>query len=301
MTRKIPFVALFALACCGITTAATTKTIVAMDCYHNNETTPHYLWAETDLGGYSQYAVIVRANGGDTMSIKTAMDSTVLAPVDVLIMSDPDTPTESANPKYVTAAEADALDKWVQRGGILMLLSNNVGNCEFTNFNVLANKFGITFNQDTYANGPLLTGLPNHPFFTNCDTLNIVDMCTQTIISPAQSVYAPGGKVLISTSSKGKGTVFALGDPWMYNEHIVDKDNKVCSTNVLKWLFTQIPTPVIHRVQGSSAISSPRISSRAFLPNGRAVAGSSSRQAARSRVIVSKSPASGKSAISIER
>jgi hypothetical protein len=249
------------------------KPLVALDCFHNNETSPHYTWQLTSVGGYSQFAQLILGLGADTTSIKTAMDSMVLAPVKVLIIADPDDSSEAANPNFMTIAEADALDKWVQRGGSLMLLGNNKGNCDFVHFNLCAAKFGITFNQDTQSGSADLGPLPLTPLFTGCDTLHIVGICTQTLVAPAQALFTVGGNAIISTALKGTGKVFAMGDPWVYNEYINSKDNKPCVTNVMKWLLGQT-TGVLSRNATlqkyfSGSVSSTEI--RMFLPNGRLI------------------------------
>lgn len=270
-----PFASLVLFSLAAISSAAS-KPVVALDCFHNNEPSPHYTWQLTSVGGYSQLATVVLGLGYDTLSITTAVDSAVLSNVTIFIIADPDDSSESPSPKFVSDAEADVLDKWVQRGGRLMLLGNNKGNCEFVHFNVLANKFGITFNEDTQVGtdfGPLpQTG----PLFTGCDTLHIKDMCTLTITAPAQAAFTFGTAVLIATSTKGAngGTVFALGDPWVYNEYINSKDNKLCVTNVLKWLVGT-STAVSRDCRGISlpkAAYPAAAGSMLFLTNGRACA-----------------------------
>ena len=178
------------------------------------------------------------------MSIHTALDSSVLANINVLIIVDPDTTTENPTPKYISAAETTAVDRWVQRGGILMLLGNDSAECEFTHLNQLSSQFGIHFNGDVYGGGYDFTNLPNHPFFTGCTTLHIKGISTFTITLPAQAVLTVNSKILMVTATKGKGTVFALGDPWLLNEYINTGDNKKCGTNVMQWLFARIPDNV---------------------------------------------------------
>jgi unsaturated rhamnogalacturonyl hydrolase len=125
---------------------------------------------------------------------------------------------------------------------VLVLLANNFGNCELSKISELGARFGIRFNADTYGTVYDLTPLPSHVFFTGCDTLFIKDISTLTLTSPAQSVLTLGGKNLMATSAKGSGTVFALGDPWLYNEYINRRDNFNAGSNVMKWLLTRLPT-----------------------------------------------------------
>jgi hypothetical protein len=238
---------LFPFACLALTSLlaplmAASRPVVALDCFHNNENSPHYTWQLTAMGGYSQLAAIVHQLDADTLSITTALDSAALAEADVLIIVDPDTPAESADPQYISDAEGDALEKWVRAGGRLMLLANNKGNCEFTRFNVLAARFGITFNQDTQA-GTNFGPLPqDNPLFAGCDTVHIKEGCTLTLTDPAEAAFSYGGHALVATATIGTqgGRVFALGDPWVYNEYMGSKDNEACVTNVMRWL---LPAP----------------------------------------------------------
>jgi hypothetical protein len=253
---------------------ADSKPMVALDCYHNNEPAPHYTWSLTAVGGFSKLAGIVIGLGGDTMSISTAFDSATLAKAQLLIIVDPDTTTEAPSPKYLSAAEINAVDAWVQRGGVLMMLTNNVGNCELTQISNLGARFGIRFNADTYGTVYDLTPLPVHPFFTGCDTLYIKDISTLALSSPAVSVLTLGGKALMATSTKGTGTVFALGDPWLYNEYINSRDNFRSGTNVIQWLLAQVPgVPVRWKIPESLNFQSSafRNAEELYSPNGRRI------------------------------
>jgi unsaturated rhamnogalacturonyl hydrolase len=241
--KKITLKILSAAIACTMT--ASSKPMVALDCYHNNESSPHYTWSLTAIGGFSQLAGIVLGLGADTMSISTVLDSAALSKANVLIIVDPDTTTEAPSPKYISVAETAAVNKWVMQGGVLMMLANNAGNCEFTHLNWLASQFGIRFNGDTYSTVYNLTPLPGHIFFTGCDTLYIKDISTFTLTTPAQAVLTLGGKSLMATSTKGKGTVFALGDPWLYNEYINTQDNFTSGTNVMRWLLAQVPSVAV--------------------------------------------------------
>jgi hypothetical protein len=235
------------IAITAVSTTAASKPMAALDCYHNNESSPHYTWSLTAIGGFSQLAGIVLNLGGDTMSISNALDSAALSKANILIIVDPDTTSEAPSPKYITVAETAAVNKWVMQGGVLMMLANNAGNCEFTHLNWLASQFGIRFNADTYSGGYNLTPLPAHTFFTGCDTLYIKDISTFTLTTPAQSVLTLGGRALMATSSKGKGTIFALGDPWLYNEYINTEDNYTSGANVMRWLLAQVPSAQVRR------------------------------------------------------
>ena len=52
----------------------------------------------------------------------------------------------------------------------------------------------------------------------------------------------------MAVSKLGKGTVFAVGDPWFYNEYLDGRklpptfDNYQAARDLTKWLLQQVPT-----------------------------------------------------------
>lgn len=229
----------FAQAMAASSPNAPSKPVVALDCFHNNS---HYTWGQPGHGVYSQFANLISSLGADTVSVRGAVDSTVLSQCSIFILVDP-----LSRCPHISAEEIEALDKWVRGGGRLMLLANNAGNCEFTHLNELGAKFGIHFNEDTYHGAPDLTPLPSHAFFEHCHALHIVGQCTLALSAPAKPVLTLNGETLMATSVAGKGVVFAIGDPWLYDEYINTKDNRASGTNVMKWLLdgARIPAAVV--------------------------------------------------------
>jgi len=92
--------------------------------------------------------------------------------------------------------------------------------------------------------------VPQNEVFSSCTTFYIVDMCNLTITAPAKSVFTFQGSVLMATALKGKGKVFATGDPWVYDEHIAAKDNIKGITQVMNWLLGTT-TPVSRSIPGA--------------------------------------------------
>ena len=214
------------------------KPVVALDGWHNDETPPHYTWDDAKPGGYSQFGALLKELGAELTTLKAAFTAESLSKVNVLIVSDPDTPAESKEPKYFTKEEIDAVAGWVEKGGVLVLFGNDKGNCEFKHFNELASRFGITFNEDKAdTGGPAFGPLPEQPLFKDVKKLHIKDLCTLTLAAPAEAALTWQGKTLMATSTKGRGRVFALGDPWLYNEYLHHQDNKVCARNLFRGLL----------------------------------------------------------------
>jgi unsaturated rhamnogalacturonyl hydrolase len=131
-------------------------------------------------------------------------------------------------------------------------MANDSNNVEFKNYNNLASKFGIQWNEnirhdvknDQFEQGEVdLTKAAS--IFKNTKKGYIKQLCTQEIKSPAQIIYAENGEALMSVAKVGKGTVFAVGDPWFYNEYVDGRklpkefDNYHAAKDLMKWLLTQ--------------------------------------------------------------
>ena len=66
-----------------------------------------------------------------------------------------------------------------------------------------------------------------------------------TLAKPAMSALTVNGDNIIAVSKYGKGTVFVIGDPWLYNEYTDGRrlpneyDNFEAAQDVGKWLIAQ--------------------------------------------------------------
>jgi unsaturated rhamnogalacturonyl hydrolase len=206
--------------------------VVGLDNWYNHETnaktgTPfHYLWTDTAFSGYSRWGKIFTAKGAK-LSTLGRPDASVLSKIDVYIIVDPDTTTETPKPNYLLPEDISAIKKWVENGGVLAVLANDAPNCEFTHLNMLMSKFGMHFNHVTLHP---VTGtnfemgackdLPNHPLFKGVKKIYIKEVSDINLSGTAKSILTENSKVLIAENKFGKGYVFAIGDPWIYNEYM---------------------------------------------------------------------------------
>jgi len=131
---------------------------------------------------------------------------------------------------------------------------NDSGNCEFAHFNLLPEKFGIHFNEDSrnkvigheYETGSFAITVQDAIFKTT-KKIYIKEISTLNITNPAKAHFTDGHDVIISVSKVGKGTVFAVGDPWFYNEYLDGRklpavyENYHAATDLVKWLLRQVP------------------------------------------------------------
>lgn len=208
---------------------------VLLDNYFNNEFRKnawgeqesfHYLWEEMDNNGFSLLGESINNLGAKTATLKAAPTMQNLANANVYIIVDPDNAKETTRPNYMDLASIEYIKKWVSNGGVLMLMANDENNCELDHFNKLAKEFGIEFKKELknpvkgnqYEMG-LIKVPEGNPIFKSATNLYLKEISTLSLKAPAKSVLDHNGDVIMAVSKFGKGTVFAVGDPWLYNEY----------------------------------------------------------------------------------
>ncbi|MEO6611921.1 MAG: glycoside hydrolase family 88 protein [Chitinophagaceae bacterium] len=234
---------------------------VVMDNYFNRETHDdafgkkvvfHYKWWEKDNGGFSFLGHVFNKYGVSTKTLDEAPGTANLRHASIYFLIDPDWPKENKTPNYIEQKHIDALYNYVKNGGVLVMMANDSNNVEFTNYNKLAERFGIHWNENmrhdvidnNFGQGALPVQPGNHVFKT-ARKVFIKQLCTQTLKKPAMSIYTENGEVLMSVSKVGKGTVFAVGDPWFYNEYLdgrkipAEYENYKAATDLVQWLIKQ--------------------------------------------------------------
>jgi unsaturated rhamnogalacturonyl hydrolase len=209
---------------------------VVMDNYFNRETKEdafgnkivfHYKWQEKDNGGYYFMNHIVNSFGATTSLLDEAPTKANLQNAAVYFLIDPDWPKENKNPNYIKEEHINALYDYVKNGGVLVLMANDSNNVEFVNYNKLAERFGIHWYENMrhdvidnqFEQGALIMQKGN-PIFKANRKVFVKQLCTQEIKLPATAVYTENKEVIMSVAKVGKGLVFAVGDPWFYNEYL---------------------------------------------------------------------------------
>ena len=232
-----------------------TQVYVGLDNCYNHETNKktgfpyHYLWTDTAWSGYSRWGKIFTEKGAVISTLDRPTETT-LAKIDIYIIVDPDTTSENPSPNYIEPKDADIIEQWVKNGGVLIILANDAPNCEFTHLNQLSSRFGIVFNhvtrhpvKDKNWDMGAFTEFPNHPLFKGVRKIFLKEISSLTIANPAIPVLTEKGEVFMAESKIGEGFVFAVGDPWIYNEYIdhdrlpVDFDNRRAAENLCNYLI----------------------------------------------------------------
>ena len=232
---------------------------VIMDNYFNRESKIdafgnkvifHYKWKERDNGGFSFVQSILEKYGIQPELLEEAPTRQNLSAVSVYFLIDPDFPKENKSPNYISDQHADILYDFVKMGGILIMMANDSNNVEFTHYNELAKRFGIHWNENMrhdVINNQFEQGLliipPKNQIFSNGRRIFIKQLCTQTIQYPAKPLLLDNGEVVMSIATIGKGSVIAIGDPWLYNEYVDGRklpkeyENYQAAEELIQWLL----------------------------------------------------------------
>ncbi|MHB8336501.1 MAG: DUF4350 domain-containing protein [Ignavibacteriaceae bacterium] len=235
--------------------------VVGLDYYFNHEFIKdkngkevqyHYIWEDTANSGYSELGDVIKSLGARLGELHQAPTLKRLKDMSIYIIVDPDTPLETAHPNYIDHNSIVNIVKWVKGGGVLVLFGNDKGNCEFEHLNLLAGNFGIHFNEDSrndvigknYEMGKF-DNLPSIPPFSGVKKIYLKEISTLKISKPAKPVLIDKGDVIMASAKVGKGFVFTVGDPWIYNEYIghrklpADFHNKKAAENLFSWLLNK--------------------------------------------------------------
>ncbi|MCX8020353.1 MAG: glycoside hydrolase family 88 protein [Chitinophagaceae bacterium] len=209
---------------------------VVLDYYFNYEWKPditgkpvqwHYTWEDKTNSGFSLLKHLFEQYGARTASMHKEPDAQKLRNVSVYIIVDPDTPKETDTLHVIQKQHIQTIARWVKQGGVLVLLGNDAGNAELKNLSELSGVFGIRFNEDNknlvkndaFHEGEVITE-PGNPVFGEAYRLFIKEFSSLSVKAPAKPLVRWKGDVVMAFARYGKGWVFALGDPWIYNEYL---------------------------------------------------------------------------------
>jgi unsaturated rhamnogalacturonyl hydrolase len=215
----------------------------------------HYTWEGGAHGEFTFLGHIFRNMGAKTDSLAVAPTVENLKKASVYIIVDPDSKKETSTPNFVESAHVEAIKTWVKNGGVLLLMANDTANCEIPNFNNLSKVFGVEFTSkslhmvknDNYEQGAVL--IPeNHAIFKTARKVFIKELSVLSLRKPAKAEITEGSDVLLATAKYGKGTVFIIGDPWLYNEYMDGRkmpielgyENFKAANDLAAWLLMQV-------------------------------------------------------------
>jgi unsaturated rhamnogalacturonyl hydrolase len=192
--------------------------------------------------------------GAATSTLYSAPTVANLSGAQVYLIVSPDIPVKNPNPHYMQPEDATQIAEWVKKGGVLLLMENDPVNADLDHFNLVAEKFGIHYNNvlrnqvkgNQFEMGKV-TIEAGGPIFHQAHTAYMKEICTITAKAPATAILVDKGDVLMATAKYGKGTVYATVDPWLYNEYTDGRklpasyDNYAAGQELARWILEQVP------------------------------------------------------------
>jgi unsaturated rhamnogalacturonyl hydrolase len=210
----------------------------------------HYTWTEKSHPGFYTLGRIFNRYGAKLASLNDAPTTANLKQAKVYIVVDPDHSKDNPNPNFMTAGAASAIAGWVKDGGTLLLMANDSANCDLEHFNLLAQKFGMQFTNnsrnmvksDQFIQG--LVASDGEAVFMGKYDMYLKEISALEVNDPATALVKKDGETLIAVARYGKGRVLAVGDPWLYNEYVDGRkalppsfQNYRAAEDLVKWLL----------------------------------------------------------------
>lgn len=212
----------------------------------------HYTWEDTYHSGFGWWGDIFKNYGAKLKAIKEQPTATNLKGANVYIIVDPDTKKETATPNFMDKSSIENIKNWVNAGGTLVLMANDTANCEIPKFNELSKTFGIAFtgkSRNMVQGIQWHQGLLNIPvgnqIFKNTKQVYVKELVTLQLSGKAYPILEEGGDVIMAATNFGKGRVFVIGDPWLYNEYVdgrrIPKEyqNYQAAKDLAKWVLNK--------------------------------------------------------------
>ncbi|MHA1963361.1 MAG: hypothetical protein ACXACG_11255 [Candidatus Thorarchaeota archaeon] len=162
------------------------------------------------------------------------------------------------NSSKIRPAEIDVLQKYVKRGGGLMLLSLSGGDRGLmNNMSKISGEFGITFEntavKDDRSNAglptmPIITDIVAHPATEDVSDLLIPSACSLKVTGKAVALTItsdtadPGRAAVVAIVEVGKGRVMCIGSYEVFRRGggLKHKGNATFALNAFRWLSGEI-------------------------------------------------------------
>jgi unsaturated rhamnogalacturonyl hydrolase len=212
----------------------------------------HYKWDDYSFSGFSIFGHIFASHGAALDTLYSAPTLEKLKGAQYYIIVSPDIPVKNPHPHYVQPEDAQQVAEWVKQGGVLALMENDPPNADIGHLDLIADQFGIHFNDvlshhvvgDDFAAGQIAVR-GGGPVFFHPHTLYMKDTCTISVHGAARALLEDKGDIMMASAKYGKGTVFAVVDPWLYNEYTDGRkgppvhDNYAGGKELVLWLLKQ--------------------------------------------------------------
>ena len=234
---------------------------ILLDAFYNNEIKKnslgidarwHYAWEDISNGGFGMLGKQFENKGAQLKTLTTAPAALALSKAAVYIVVDPDNIKDNPSPNYMNAKDAAIISDWVKAGGVLVLLANDSANCDLTHLNILAEKFGIQFTNESvnmvkgnaFEMGTAFPAQGNEVLKMGTK-IYVKEVSAVNLQSMAKPMAIAGDKTVAAVTAYGKGQVIAVGDPWLYNEYVDGRklpfgfQNFEAMSEMVNWILTK--------------------------------------------------------------
>jgi unsaturated rhamnogalacturonyl hydrolase len=234
---------------------SSSNTKVLLDRWYNNEYKVgqrfHYTWDDMADTGFSTLGSLFKEKGATLHNLDEAPTYKSLKSFDVYIIVDPDNKKDSPTPNFISDKASKEIIKWVKKGGSLVIMGNDTTNACVPQLNKITQAFGIKLTDrninsvkaDIFEQGVVYTAV--NEVFTKNHKLFVKDASALEVKSPAIVLASNDQGNIIAASKLGKGKIFVIGDPWIYNEYIVNNrlpntfQNTDATRDLINWLITK--------------------------------------------------------------
>ena len=193
----------------------------------------HGVYYGYEPSNYYSNLVSVLQGLGFTVTTTTNIGSETLSQYDVVVIC-----VASAWDEAYTTGEVSQIQSYVQNGGGLLIMGDNLG-CPNDNINPVSQTFGITCGMSTLSPDDLyFTDLASHPIFAGVSELYYRAGGELVVTSPGEEVaWTGGGEVTVAVAEQGSGRIVVTGDAgFCDNTYIDDSDNQKFAENIFSWL-----------------------------------------------------------------
>jgi unsaturated rhamnogalacturonyl hydrolase len=212
----------------------------------------HYKWKFQAEAGFSMLGRIFENYGAQTAVLDAEPTVARLKNAQVYFIVSPDTTAKNPAPHFATAEDAMQLEKWVNAGGVLVILANDSANTDLDGLNRIGGKFGLHLNGvlRKHVEGTkwemgkiVLDG--KGPVFHQPHTIYIKDVCTIAEGKGMEPLLREGNDIFMARVKAGKGAVIAVTDPWLYNEYTdgrrlpAEYDNYAAGAEFARYILEQ--------------------------------------------------------------
>ena len=190
--------------------------------------------------------------GATTKTLYEAPTTKNLQGVDVYIIVDADNVADNPTPNYMSEKDAKAIYDWVKKGGVLLLFHNDSGNCDFKYIKSLTHRFGFEYNEVSKNK------VEGKKYEMGAVKFNGYFESAKCYLKEISTIKADGSFGYHEMSGQNYdaysniclfvykvGAVFAVGDPWLYNEYVdgrklpAEYENFKAANDLVRWALTQ--------------------------------------------------------------